>query len=269
MRYFVHIGFKGFNYRGWQRQARGVISVQQVLEETFSKVLKEKITCIGCGRTDAKVHASQYFFHFDFYEDLPKNFHFKLNKVLPDDIAIFDIIPMDGYPHAQLDAVERTYEYFINTKKDPFLHELCALYEETNLNLELMKKAGSILPKYSDYSLFCKTPDRNDSNLCKVTSAKLFLNPQGDRIRFQISANRFIKGMIRIIAKRLIDIGKGDLTVDDFEGILSGRIVPSEITIAYPQGLYLAKVKYPFLDLPPRSEFAGGYINKSSYWEEL
>jgi tRNA pseudouridine38-40 synthase len=75
--------------------------------------------------------------------------------------------------------------------------------------------------------------------------------------------------MIRIIAKRLIDIGKGDLTVDDFEGILSGRIVPSEITIAYPQGLYLAKVKYPFLDLPPRSEFAGGYSNKSSYWEEL
>lgn len=268
MRYFVHIGFKGYSYRGWQRQAR-VVTVQQVLEETFSKVLKEKITCIGCGRTDAKVHASQYFFHFDFYEDLPKNLQFKLNKVLPDDIAIFDIIPMDGHPHAQFDAVERTYDYFINTKKDPFLHELSALYEGTSLNLEQMKKAVAIIPNYSDYSLFCKTPDRNDSNFCKVTSAKLFVNPQGDRIRFQISANRFIKGMIRIIVMRLIDIGREDLSVDDFEGILSGRIVPSEITIAHPQGLYLTKVKYPFLDLPTRSEFAGGNSSQRSYWVKL
>lgn len=265
MRYFVHIGFKGYNYRGWQRQAR-VITVQQVMEETLSKVLKSKITCIGCGRTDAKVNASQYFFHFDYYEDFPKNLQFKLNKVLPDDIAIFDIIPMNGHPHAQFDAVERTYEYFINTNKDPFLHELSALYEEKNLSHEQMKKAAALIPNFSDFSLFCKTPDRNDSNISNVTQTKLFVNQQGDRIRFQISANRFTKGMIRIIAKRLIDIGKGDISVDDFEGILSGQIVPSEITIAHPQGLYLTKVKYPFLDLPTRTEFAGG---NSSYWVEL
>ncbi|HOP04113.1 MAG TPA: tRNA pseudouridine synthase A [Tenuifilaceae bacterium] len=266
MRYFAHIGYNGFNYRGWQRQARGIISVQQVLEETISKLLKQKIVCIGCGRTDAMVHASQYFFHFDFYEELPKNFLFKFNKSLPDDIAIFDIIPMDGYPHAQLDAVERTYEYYIHTQKNPFLHSLSALYQEENLNLEKMKQAVQLLPNYSDYSLFCKSPNKNDSNICQVFSTSLFVNPQGDRIRFQISANRFIQGMIRVIAKRLLDIGIGKLSVEDFEAILAGKNIPKEITIAYPQGLYLSQVKYPFLPLPTEKYFNP---SNSQIWNEL
>ena len=270
MRYFVHIGYNGFNYRGWQRQVAGVISVQQILEETISKLLKKKIVCIGCGRTDAMVHAAQYFFHFDFYEELPKNFLFKFNKSLPDDIAIFDIIPMDGYPHAQLDAMERTYEYYIHTKKNPFLHGISSLYQENSLDHEKMKQAALLLPNYSDYTLFCKSPNKSDSNICEVHSTNLFVNRQGDRIRFQISANRFIQGMIRIIAKRLIDIGRGKLSVDDFRRILEGEIVPREITIAYPQGLFLTRVKYPFLNISPSEEVNAFFqISTMQSWNEV
>ena len=244
MRYFVHIGYNGYNYRGWQRQV-GVVSIQQILEEIIEKLLKTPVNCIGCGRTDAMVHASQYFFHFDFFEPLPEQFLFKFNKILPDDIAIFDIIAMDGYPHAQLDATERTYEYFFHTRKDPFLHKFSALYQEKELNIDLMKQAANLLPKYSDYSQFCKCPSKNENNICNIVSTKLFVNKKGNRFRFQITANRFISGMIRIIAMRLIFVGRGELSVESFEGILQGHVRPNEICRAYPQGLYLTRIKYP------------------------
>ncbi len=269
MRYFVHIGFNGYNYRGWQKQAR-VVTVQEVLQDKFSEVLKQPITCIGCGRTDAMVHAVQYFFHFDFYEPLHSDIRFRLNKALPDDIAIFDIIPMDGYPHAQFDAVERTYNYFVHTHKNPFLKGLSSLYEDSNLNLDLISRAMDLIPKYNDYSLFCKTPLRNDSNICNVRSVNLFTTPNGERIRFQIAADRFTKGMIRIIVKRLLDIGGGNLSIDEFEDILSGRIKPGKISMAYPQGLYLTKITYPFLDIPQRSEFSSVFeVNGGAGWGEV
>ncbi len=269
LRYFVHIGFNGYNYRGWQKQAR-VVTVQEVLQEKFSEAFKKPITCIGCGRTDAMVHAVQYFFHFDYYEQLHSDIKFRLNKALPDDIAIFDIIPMDGYPHAQFDAVERTYNYFVHTHKNPFLKGLSSLYELSDLNLELMSKAMNLIPKYTDFSLFCKTPMKNDSNICNVRSVDLFASPNAERLRFQITADRFTKGMIRIIVKRLLDIGTGELSIDEFEGILSGKNRPSEITIAYPQGLYLTKVTYPFLDIPQRPEFASVFeVNGDSGWKKI
>ncbi len=245
-------------------------TVQDVLQKVFSAVLKEPITCLGCGRTDAMVHAVQYIFHFDYYEPLHPDIKFRLNRTLPDDIAIFDIIPMEGYPHAQLDAVERTYNYFVHTHKNPFLKELSLLYEGQSFNLELMSKAMSLIPKYNDYSLFCKTPLKNDNNTCNVRSVGFFASPNAERLRFQITADRFTKGMIRIIVRRLLDIGTGELTIDEFEGILSGKHRPSEITIAYPQGLYLTKVTYPFLDIPQRAEFASIFeVNGDSGWKKI
>ena len=245
------------------------MSIQQIMEESLSRLLKEKITCLGCGRTDAMVHASQYFFHFDYFDPFPSNFHFKLNKVVPEDIAVFDIIPMEGYPHAQYTAIERSYEYYIHTRKDPFLHKFSSLCEVKRFDLLKMKQAVDILPKYSDYAQFCKSPIKNDSYICNVKTTKLFTNQKEDRIRFQITANRYITGMIRIITRRLIDIGKGNLSVNEFEAILEGELKPKEIVIAHPQGLYLTKVKYPFLDLPSASDFIGGGYHDSNYWIEL
>jgi tRNA pseudouridine38-40 synthase len=195
---------------------------------------------------------------------------FRLNKMLTEDIAVFEIIPMVGLPNAQKDAIQRTYDYFIHTFKNPFLHGLSALYPLKNPDFIKMKQAVNLLPKYDDYSAFCKSPDKNPSNICDISSAKLFVAKNGDKIRFQITSNRFLKGMVRIIVKKLIDIGEGELTVDEFEGYLAGTTTPREAVPAYPQGLYLSKVTYPYLDLPPRTEFSTIFQNNvDDAWKEI
>lgn len=269
MRYFLHIAYNGYNYRGWQRQNR-VLSIQEVLESNIRKLLKENVHCHGCGRTDAQVHASQYFFHMDVEKKWNFDLLFRLNKMLSEDIAVFDIIPMVGYPNAQMDATLRTYNYFIHTYKDPFLHELSSYYPLKNPDLGKMKLAVSLLLKYNNYSAFCKSPDKNPSNTCDIVSAQLFSDKKGDKLRFQISSKRFLKGMVRIIMKKLIDIGLGELCLDEFESYLSGTFKPREAVPAYPQGLYLSKITYPYLDIPPRIEFSTIFQNNvDDTWQEV
>jgi tRNA pseudouridine38-40 synthase len=266
-RYFFHVGFKGIQYRGWQRQ-KGVVTVQSVLEDSFEKVFKTHLSCIGCGRTDAKVHAIQYFFHADIKNEREDDLLFVLNKVLPDDIAVFDIIPMEGFPHAQLDAIERTYDYFIHIKKDPFLSDTSALYLNYELDIEKMSKAVSLLTKYNDYKSFCKTPLQHANTLSNITSAKLFVNSESNRIRLQLTSDKFIKAMVRVIVGKLIDIGTGALSVEQFEQDLINKEVPTYILPAYPQGLYLSKVNYPFLNIPARTEWLDGlHSDEDNYWK--
>lgn len=233
------------------------MSVQLVLETALGKLFKHPVAVVGCGRTDAHVHASQFFFHVDVEHEWDFDLFFRLNKILPDDIALFDIIPMQGLPHARFDAVQRAYDYFIHTYKDPFLSDFSSLYLERNLDIDAMKKATALLPFYDDYRAFCKMPDRIDHTICKVSSAGLFVDQSGDRIRFHISANRFLSKMIRIIVGRLLDIGRGDMSVDEFEHYLASKQTPQIIIPAHPQGLYLSKVTYPYLDLAPRTNFSG------------
>lgn len=268
MRFFFHIGYNGFNYRGWQRQP-GILNVQQVLETTLSQILKSPVSIMGCGRTDAMVHASQFFFHLDVEKEWDYDLLFRLNKNLPDDIAIFEIIAMKDNQHARFDAIQRTYDYFIHTYKDPFLHPLSALYLERNLDIANMKKAIALLTQYSDFRAFCKTPAEYEHTICYVSSAKLFIDSTGDKLRFQISANRFLGRMIRIIVGKLLEIGNGLMSVDQFEHYLITKETPKTIEPAYPQGLYLSKVVYPYLDIPPRTEFSAILQNKMDKWEAL
>ena len=267
MRYFFHIGYHGTNYCGWQRHPDS-LRVQQVLETSLTKLLKVPIFISGCGRTDAQVHASQFFFHTDIEQEWDFDLFFRLNKILPDDIAVFDIIPMEGLPHARFDTIQRSYDYYIHTYKDPFLSGYSSFYAERNLDLQKMKDAVALLPKYSDYRAFCKMPDRIDHTICHVSTASLYTDKNGDRIRFHISANRFLSKMIRIIVGRLLEIGKGEMSVDEFEHYLAERITPQIIIPAYPQGLYLSKVTYPYLDLPVRSTFAG-MMSEGVDWVKL
>ena len=260
MRYFIHIGYHGARYSGWQKHP-GVVNVQEVLETCLAKILKQPVPITGCGRTDALVHASQFFFHIDVENEWDFDLLFRLNKLLPDDIAVFDIIPMQGLPHARFDAVQRGYDYFIHTYKDPFFSGFSSLYPEKNLDLNKMKAAIQLLPKYDDYRAFCKMPDRIDHTICHVSTAKLYTDSSGDRLRFHISANRFLSKMVRIITGRLLEIGRGDMSVDEFEHYLADKITPKIIIPAHPQGLYLSKVTYPYLDLPVRSAFSGMMMN--------
>ncbi|MBK7426222.1 MAG: tRNA pseudouridine synthase A [Saprospiraceae bacterium] len=254
MRFFIHLAYDGRQYHGWQRQI-SAISVQETIENLLSEVLKKKVFVTGCGRTDAFVHASQYFMHVDMNEDLGFDLKFRFNKRLPMDIAIFDIVPVAENAHTRFDAVERTYNYFIHTYKEPFLHGLSALYEFPDMDLQKMSQAVALLPQYDDYYGLCKTPLRQNLTICKVSSATLFRNEKGNRIRFQIKSNRFLSGMIRIIMGQLLQIGQGNLSVEYFEYQLKNRITPNPLVPAYPQGLYLTKVIYPYLDLEQQSFF--------------
>jgi tRNA pseudouridine38-40 synthase len=267
VRYFVHISYKGTRYYGWQNQP-DKITVQEVLEKSLSRILKYPVTIFGCGRTDAGVHASQFFFHMDIEEKWDFDLFFRWNRVLPDDIAIFDITPVEGLPHARFDAILRTYDYFIHTYKDPFLSESSSLYLRDGFNMTEMKKAVAVLPKYNDYTAYCKSPDKNEHNICNVSSALLFLNSSGERLRFQISSNRFLGRMIRILTRKLIEIGDGTLTVDEFESHLASKQTPALILPAHPNGLYLSKVTYPFLDLPVKGN-AGMNAFAEDYWKEI
>ncbi len=252
MRYFFHIAYHGLNYGGWQKQP-DVLSIQELIEDALLKVLKIPTTIYGCGRTDSQVNASQYFFHADIAETLDYDLVYRLNKALPSAISIYDMLPMKGHPHARFDAIQRQYDYFLHTYKDPFLNLQSSLYLHTDLDLDKMNKAAKLLPKYEDYRPFCVHPDKNEHTVCHVSEANLFINESGDRIRFNISSNRFLGKMIRIITGKLILIGRGRMSVSEFENHLITLVTPKIITPAYPVGLYLSKVTYPYLDIPTRT----------------
>jgi len=254
LRYFFHLGYLGTNYSGWQKHPDGP-SVQQVLENALSQIFKTELWIVGCGRTDAQVHASQYFFHLDTTQTWNYDLLFRLNKLLPNDIAVFEIIPTADDAHARFDAVERSYDYFIHTYKDPFLSNLSSFYLIKNWDISQMKRAAALLLKYNDYHAFCKMPDRNTHTICNISEAGIFMDSTGDKLRFRISANRFLGKMVRILTGKLIEIGTGTLSVDEFESHLINPQSLQIIKPAYPQGLYLSKIKYPYLDIAPRSNF--------------
>lgn len=255
MRYFVHIGYNGLQYNGWQRQA-SVMNIQGVIEKALGDVFKIPVLINGCGRTDAQVHASQFFFHMDLEKEWDFDLVFRLNKMLPVNIAVYDVIPMEGTPHARFDAVQRSYDYFLHTYKDPFLNGLSSFYLLNHLNWAEMRSAVDLLPKYQDYRAFCTHPDKYEHTLCYVRSASLMVDEKEEKLRFQISSNRFLGKMIRILMGQLLKIGQGTLSVAEFESHLVSRKTPALITPAHPHGLYLSKVTYPYLNLPPRADFS-------------
>ena len=264
-RYFFHIAYSGSNYRGYQRQP-DVLSVQEVLETQLAHVLKvPSVTIIGCGRTDAGVHASQFFFHTDLEGPLRDNLKFILNKTLPPAISIFDIIPTAPNLHARFDAQERTYDYFIHLDKDPFIDQMSSLYVDKVLDLDLMKKAVALLPQYDDYAGFCKQPDLHNTTICRVSKATLFQTKDKRKLRFQIVANRFLRGQIRILVQKLLEIGLDRFSVEEFEACLIQKKRPELIPPAHPQGLFLSKVCYPGLELPNKATFT--LLEEA--WEEI
>ncbi|MBI4947417.1 MAG: tRNA pseudouridine(38-40) synthase TruA [Bacteroidetes bacterium] len=254
MRYFFHIGYNGYNYHGWQKHAPH-LTIQEVLEVNIGKLLKAPVTILGCGRTDAQVHASQYFFHLDSEKELSDEIGFLLNKMLPEDIAVFDITQVNDNSHARFDATQRTYNYFIHTYKDPFLNHFSCLFLK-KLDIDKIKQALYLLTKYNDYRAFCKSPEKNENTICNITSAELFSDSKRDKLRIQISSNRFLRGMVRAIVAKLLKTGTGEMSVDEFENHLISKSAASNLEFASPHGLYLSRVVYPFLDIPPRTDLS-------------
>jgi len=245
MRFFLHLSYKGTKYHGWQRQSK-VISVQQVIEEKLNGILKTNTYIVGCGRTDKGVHASEFYAHFDVKEKWDFDLRFRLNKSLPNDIVINKIIEIDNISNARFAAISRTYKYYLHTTPSPFIAETSTYWEVDNIDIEQMKKALALLPSYQEYRAFCLNPDKHNTTLCNVTEAYLEINDES-QIVITISANRFIKAMIRKLVYCLQKIGEGKLKLETFEKYLIEGDSDVVIHSAYPQGLFLTEVKYPFL----------------------
>lgn len=249
MRYFIHLGFDGSNYRGWQIQKNTLNTVQEVVEQTLSNLFKKRIIVYGCGRTDAGVHASQYVIHINLDETPVFDLKFRMNKNLPDGIAVFEILAVNEDQHCRYDAVARTYDYFIHWNKHPILFRYSSFYEDLVLDFDLMKNAAALIRETRDFKTLCKKPYLYENTLCQISNCELFINEEQGRLRFTITSNRFLQGMVRICVFFLLEVGRGKMTIDEFKEILHQENDLKEKSSAYPNGLFLSKIEYPFLKL--------------------
>ncbi len=242
MRFLFEITYSGKNYHGWQSQsnARGV---QQVVEEVLSKLMREEISIVGSGRTDTGVHCAQQFFHADISKDFDHGtLIIRLNSFLPKDIAIRSIRQVKPEVSARYGALERTYEYHITRVKNPLLDGQ-AFYFFKPLDLPTLKQAAALLTGTHDFECFSKVKTDVNHFICDVKQARW--NQKGDLLVFTVTANRFLRGMVRAIVGTLLDVGAGKTTLDDFRAILKSKDRKRAGMNVPPEGLYLMKVIYP------------------------
>lgn len=253
MRYFIHLAYDGTNYRGWQKQKEVQETIQETIERALFRLFKEEISIYGCGRTDAGVHASQYALQINLTEAPSFDFKFRLNKHLPDDIAVFDILEVKDYQHCRYDATSRTYDYFIHWNKEPGLIRYSSFYDGLKLDFNLIEQAIELIRNTKDFRALCKQPDAHKNTLCNIIRFDIFVDKNRGRMRFNISANRFLRGMIRICVYYLLEIGKGKISLAEFSQILDQKIEINEKSSAYPNGLFLSKIEYPYLEIDESS----------------
>jgi len=243
-RYFIQLSYNGFAFVGWQKQPCGV-TVQGELEKALTTLLRTNVEVVGAGRTDTGVHASYYIAHFDLplAIDHPDNVVFHLNRILPYEIAVQKIFPVPANKHARFDAVLRTYKYVITTEKNPFAKTL-QWHTHFLLDIEKMNQAASLLTKHEDYTSFCKLHGNNITNICHVKEA--FWTKINNEIIFTISADRFLRNMVRAIVGTLVDVGRGKIEVADFEKIILTKNRNAASASAPAHGLYLVNIQYDF-----------------------
>lgn len=242
MRYFFEITYNGSNYAGWQSQANA-IGVQTVVEDALSKLFRTPVKIVGSGRTDTGVHCAQQFFHTDIEKPFKTDdlIH-RLNSFLPRDIAIRSIRKVKPNASARYDAIARSYEYHITTVKDPLLIGL-ALHYFKPVNIQTMNRAAALLRGGHDFECFSKVKTDVNHFLCNIKKAAW--KKEGNRLVFTITANRFLRGMVRAIVGTLLDVGTGKISVQDFKQIISSKDRKKAGANIDPHGLYLVQVKYP------------------------
>ena len=241
-RYKINLSFKGTNYHGWQIQPSG-ITVQEVLNKCISTILRVPINVIGAGRTDAGVHAKMMIAHFDYIDNiLCDSFVQKLNMFLPQDISVLSITQVQESFHARFSAQERTYKYFVINHKNPFFTDYSIL-DERSLNYEAMNEAAKYLIGENDFSSFCKVHTDSNNKVCRITHAEW--NPYNDQFMvFTISANRFLRNMVRAIVGTLFEVGYNKISIDDFKKIIDNKNRCLAGSSAPAKGLFLWNIEY-------------------------
>ena len=242
MRYFITLSYDGTRYHGWQIQPNG-ISVQEELQHALSLLLRQEVAVTGAGRTDAGVHASMMVAHFDSLEPVDCcQLAYKLNKLLPQDIAVGGIRQVADDMHARFSALARTYYYYIHTVKSPFLrHYSCELHYP--LDFGLMNRAAQQLLIHDDFAAFCKSHADVKTTLCRVSKAEWRQTSQGQWL-FEITANRFLRNMVRAVVGTLIEVGRGRLSPDDFQRVVEGRRRTEAGESMPAHALFLQNIEY-------------------------
>lgn len=248
LRYFVEFAYNGAAYCGWQKQP-DAITVQGTLEKALSTVLRTTVIVYGAGRTDTGVHARQQFAHFDSDVRLDTaKMTYAVNALLPKDIAVNAFYPVHDEAHVRFDAQKRTYQYHIHRAKDPFLNDFSFHYRYA-LDLDKMNRAAALLLVYSDFECFSKVKTDVTSFICRIDYAGW--TQMGNQLVFTISADRFLRNMVRAIVGTLIDVGLGKKSVEDFRNIIASKDRGQAGFSVPAHGLYLTEIVYDYLNPSP------------------
>lgn len=252
MRYFIQLSYDGTGYHGWQVQPNGV-SVQEVLQKALSTLLRQPTEVTGAGRTDAGVHASMMVAHFDWpavhegegCEEMPLDctqLTYKLNRLLPPDVAVQAVRPVGPEMHARFSATRRTYHYYIHTRKDPFLRGY-SWQVNVPLDFALMNEAAQVLLEYSDFTSFSKTGTDVKTNICQLTEARWEQLKPGEW-RFTVSANRFLRNMVRAIVGTLVEVGRHRMTISQMRHAIEAKDRQRAGESVPGHALYLTNIEY-------------------------
>jgi len=241
--------YDGTAYSGWQKQDNA-LSVQEVLESALSKLSRRNVEIVGCGRTDAGVHAYDYYFHVDLeeFELLEEQYRFKLNKMLPRDIAIVSIISVPDKSHARFDASRRSYLYRMHFEKDPFLTRFSYRYNQSGKpDFARMNEVASLLMNYNSFFPFCKTHTDVNNYDCKLYSCEWTM--EENLWTFQVSANRFLRGMIRLMTGACIRVASDKLSIEKLKLALDRQERLEEAWSVPACGLGLSRIEYPYINI--------------------
>ncbi len=246
-RYFMRIAYDGSVFHGWQRQPNAE-TVQEVIEKWLAKILHlPRVITTGCGRTDTGVHAKDFYLHFNpEVENLDiQDLLYKLGHVLPKEIAVYDLFPVHDMAHARYDATERSYEYHMHYKRNPFIKSF-STYCAYPLDVAKMNDAAQLLIKKGDFGAFSRMGGGQKTNICDVRSA--YWEDNGERLVFHITADRFLRNMVRAVVGTLMDVGTGKISKEEFRQIILSEDRNKAGDSARPEGLHLAKIIYPYIN---------------------
>ncbi|MBK8671258.1 MAG: tRNA pseudouridine synthase A [Saprospiraceae bacterium] len=245
-RYFIRLSYCGKNYNGWQNQPHKKYNdCSGAARKSFIYFLRVHIDLTGCGRTDTGVHARDYYAHMDVEQDLDvETLVYRINKMLPNDIAVHAVIPVHDTAHARFDATSRSYEYHLHTYKSPFIHH-SYFYPYGNPDIDLLNQAAGIILQYQDFNTFCKTHSDVKTTLCKVTESKWSLS-EGQYI-YRITSDRFLRGMIRLICGMCLNVARGQIDLSHVHDALRDKKRVEHDWSVPADGLVLCDIKYPYM----------------------
>lgn len=247
MRYFAEIAYDGTDFSGWQVQPSKT-TVQGEINRVLSQITQENIHVVGCGRTDAGVHASQFYLHFDTQKVVPDNIAYKLNSMLPENITVYRVFSVEADQHSRFDAARRSYVYHMHFEKNPFLTRFSSYSFYKNLDVVAMQQVAASLINYQDFDTVSKFNEDNQNTLCNIYESKLLVFENENRMELHISANRFLHNMIRRIMGLLISVGRGKISQKEVAEVFSNGGKFGLNFVAPPQGLFLCGVEYPFVN---------------------